>query len=66
MCEGRAKGVAHFLRKNASIYRLVVGSSVIENLTPEESLDLVLRVIQSDLDDGDLASVVLGGELGAK
>lgn len=39
-------------RKKTSLsYRLRVGSSVIENLTPEESLDLVLRVIRGDLED---------------
>ena len=38
-------------KKTSLYYRIRCGSSVIENLTPEESLDLVLRVILSDLDD---------------
>ena len=46
-------GCISIAKKKPSLsYRLRVGSSVIENLTPEESLDLVLRVILSGLDDG--------------
>ena len=40
---------------------------MIDDLTPEESLDIVLRVILSGLDDDKaLANVVLDDELGAK
>ena len=38
-------------KKTSLPYRLRVGSSVIDKLTPEESLDLVLRVIWGDLED---------------
>ena len=50
----RLSGCISIANKKTSLsYRLRVGSSVIENLTPEESLDLVLRVILSGLDDGE-------------
>ena len=57
----RLSGCMAIANKKTSLsYHLRVGSSVIENLTPEESLDLVLRVILSGLDDDDdLASVAL-------
>ena len=38
-------------KKTSLPYRLRVGSSVIDELTPEESLDLVLKVIWGDLED---------------
>lgn len=45
-------GVCDRLRKKQSrSYRLRFRSSVIENLTPEQSLELVLLVIWSDLED---------------
>ena len=47
-------GCISIAKKKPSLsYRLLAVSGVIANLTPEESLDLVLRVILSGLDDGE-------------
>ena len=52
-------GVSDRLRKKRSrSYRLRVGSNVIENLTPEESLELVLLVIRSDPGDDPPRSLI--------
>lgn len=52
-------GVSDRLRKKPSrSYRLRVGSNVIENLTPEESLELVLLVIRSYSGDDPPRSLI--------
>ena len=52
-------GVCDRLRKKPSrSYRLRFRSNVIENLTPKQSLELVLLVIRSDPDDDPPRSLI--------
>ena len=54
-----AMGVSNRLRKKPSrSYRLRFRSNVIENLTPKQSLELVLLVIWSDPDDDPPRSLI--------